>query len=189
MRAVPPPKRGAALRGLPLLFRARSPGSRAVPPVARHARRHYLSWTFAALRHDLKPADPFAGDGSLRHRVPRAGFGYPLRDIHHRSSRHDKRAGASMGFTLQGFPLAAMGTPLGARALLPLPGAPRFPGGKRERPGLLQGLLPATSPCCHRNHKGPGRRSLPGVRPSRACSRPTWRSLWSWRLPSRPRAA
>jgi hypothetical protein len=36
---------------------------------------------------------------------------------------------------------------------------------------------------------GSGRRSLPGVRPSRACSRSTWRSLSSRRLPSRPQAA
>jgi hypothetical protein len=35
----------------------------------------------------------------------------------------------------------------------------------------------------------PGRRYLLGVLPSRACSHPTWRSLWSRRLPSHPRAA
>jgi hypothetical protein len=52
-----------------------------------------------------------------------------------------------MGFPLQGFPLAAIGAPLGAHALLPLPDAPRLPGGKRKRTGRLQGLVPATSPC------------------------------------------
>jgi hypothetical protein len=53
--------------------------------------------------------------GSLRHRVPRPGFDYPLRDLHHQASQRVKRAGASMGFTLQGLPLIAIGTPLGAR--------------------------------------------------------------------------
>lgn len=78
--ACPQPKPRAALRGLPLPYRARSPGPRAVPPVARHGRRHFLSWTSLALRHSLRPAEPLTGSGSLRHRVPRAGFGYPLRD-------------------------------------------------------------------------------------------------------------
>ena len=88
-----------------------------------------------------------------------------------------KRVGAPMGFTLQGLPLVAIGTPLGARALLPLPAAPHLPGGGCGRPGRLQGLLPATSPCSRRNHKGSDRRSLLGVRPSRACSRSSWRAL------------
>ena len=60
---------------------------------------------------------------------------------------------------------------------------------RQVRRGRLQGLLPATSSCCHRNHKGSDRRSLPGVHPSRAYSRSTWRSLSSRRLPSRPQAA
>jgi hypothetical protein len=46
---------------------------------------------FGALRHSPGPADPHEGDESLRRRVPRAGFGYPLRDVHHRSSRRAKR--------------------------------------------------------------------------------------------------
>ena len=49
-----------------------------------------------------KPADPFIRGGSLHHGVPRTGFEYPLRDVHHRPSRR-LRTGASMGFTLQGF--------------------------------------------------------------------------------------
>jgi hypothetical protein len=48
------------------------------------------------------PADPREScDESLRRCVPRAGFGYPLRDLHHRSSRR-RSAGAFMGLTLQG---------------------------------------------------------------------------------------
>ncbi len=146
--AVPQPKLRAALHGLPLLFRARSPGPRAVPPVARQVRRHFLSWTSRALRHSLRPADPFAGSGSLRHRVPRAGFGYPLRDVHHRPSRCVKRIGASLGFTLQGVPLITIGAPLGALALLPLPRrACASPEGSECDVGRLQGLVPVTSPC------------------------------------------
>jgi hypothetical protein len=139
--AFPRPKPWAALHGLPLLFRARSPGPRAVPPVTRQVGRHFLSWTSVALRHSSRPADPFADGGSLRHRVPRAGFGYPLRDVHRRPCRCDKRIGASLGFTLQGFPLVTIGAPLGARALLPLPGHLRLPGGQRGRP------WPASGPC------------------------------------------
>lgn len=37
-----------------------------------------------------------------------------MRDFHYRASRRVKRAGASMGFTLQGVPLIAIGAPLGA---------------------------------------------------------------------------
>jgi hypothetical protein len=65
-RAVLQPKLQAALHGLPLSFRARSPGPHAVPPVARHVRRRFLSWTSLALRHipgrriRLPPADPSA---------------------------------------------------------------------------------------------------------------------------------
>jgi len=45
---------------------------------------------------------PVVRGGSLHHGVPRTGFGYPLRDVHHRPSRR-LRTGASMGLTLQGF--------------------------------------------------------------------------------------
>jgi len=131
-------------------------------------------------------ADPFADSGSLRCRVPRTGFDYPLRDVHRPAYRRVKRTGASLSFTLQGFPLVAIGTPLGALAFMPLPAAPHLPGGRCGQPGRLQGLLPATSPFCRRSHKGSGRRSLLGVHPSRACSRSSWRALCSRRLPSRP---
>jgi hypothetical protein len=58
-----------------------------------------------------------------------------------------------MGFTLQGFPLATIGAPLGALALLPFLTAPRLPGGQRLLCSRLQGLVPVTSPCCRRNHE------------------------------------
>jgi hypothetical protein len=189
-RAVPQPKLQAALHGLPLLFRARSPGPRAVSPVARQVRRRFLSWTSRALRHSLRPADPFAADGSLRRRVPRAGFDYPLRDLHHRSSRRDKRAGASMGFTLQGLPLVAIGTPLGAHCPpVVTPQRRASPEGCADCKAGFRAFFPQRVRAVAGTTNGPGRRSLPGVSPSRACSRSTWRSLWSRRLPPRPSAA
>jgi len=131
----------------------------------------------------LPAADPSATA------TPRAGFGYPLRGYYLRPSRH-LRVGASMGFTLQGLPFAAIGTPLGAPALLPLPAASAPPRGVApQQRGRLQGLVPATNPFSHRDHEDPSRRYLLGFRPSRACPHPTWRSLLSRRLPSRPRAA
>lgn len=36
-----------------------SSGPRAVPPVARHDGRRFLSWTPLALRHDPRPVDPY----------------------------------------------------------------------------------------------------------------------------------
>jgi len=97
--------------------------------------------------------------GSLRHCAPRPRFGYPPRDYHFRPSRR-LRVGASMGFTLQGFPFVAIGTPLGAPALLPLPAArtrlrraDHSPEELSVQRGRLQGLVPATNPFCHRDHK------------------------------------
>jgi hypothetical protein len=60
---------------------------------------------------------------SLHRCAPRARFGYPLRDSHFRPSRR-LRVGASMGFTLQGFPFVAIGSPLRVPAFLPFPAAP-----------------------------------------------------------------
>jgi hypothetical protein len=67
-----------------------------------------------------------AGGTVCRRRIPpppRAACGVwlpPARRIR-RPCRCDKRTGAPMGFSLQGFPLAAIGAPLGARALMALP--------------------------------------------------------------------
>jgi hypothetical protein len=58
-----------------------------------------------------------------------------------------------MGFTLQGLLLDAIGAPLGAQALLTLPAGPDPSEEGRARRGRLQGLAPATSSCCRRNHK------------------------------------
>lgn len=104
-------------------------------------------------------ADPRDGGGSLRHRVPRAGFGYPLRDLHREACRC-RSIGASLGFALQGVLLDTTGTPLGARALLTLPQPVVLPEGK-SRSG------PPSGPCCRAERvlppvpKGTDRRCLP----------------------------
>jgi hypothetical protein len=78
---------------------------------------------FRALRHLPAMWNRIArAADSNRHRVPRPGFGYPPRDPHHLASRR-RSAGASLGFTLHGVPLARGGFPLsGIPALLTLPG-------------------------------------------------------------------
>jgi len=136
-----------------------------------------------------KPADPLIRDGSLRHGVPRTGFGYPLRDVHHRPFRR-YRTGASMGFTLQGFLLVAIGVPLGAHC--PPDVARRTtapPRGGGHGAAAFRALLP------RRVRAGAGIAGIPAVDPflgfflPERRSRSTWRSLSSRRLPSRPRAA
>jgi hypothetical protein len=85
----PPPKRQGGPPWTSAPLQSSITGTPRRPATRRRqVRRHFLSWTSCALRHSLRPADPLAGGGSLRHRVPRAGFGYPLRDVHHRPSRH-----------------------------------------------------------------------------------------------------
>jgi len=84
---APQPKRWGGPPWTFTLLQRSSPGPRAVPPVARQVRRHILSWDLFTLRHSIRLADPLTGHGSLRDRVPRTGFGYPLRDIHHQPSR------------------------------------------------------------------------------------------------------
>jgi hypothetical protein len=97
LRAV---RQAEAGRRPPMRFRASSetcpcspaPQRRAASRSRRPARPAMLPLLgFRALRHSPGPADPHEGDESLRRRVPRAGFGYPHRDVHHRSSRRAKR--------------------------------------------------------------------------------------------------
>jgi hypothetical protein len=61
-----------------------------------------------------------------------------------------RSAGASLGLPLQGVLLDAVGTPLGAPALLTLPGCARSSRGRNGDRGRLQGLALASSSCCHR---------------------------------------
>jgi hypothetical protein len=159
------------------LLQSSSPGTRAVPPGKPAVRRHFLSWTFFALRHDPRPEDTHDGSGSLRHRAPRPGFGYPPRGCCLQPSRR-RSVGASMGFTLQGLPLAAIGTPLGARTLLPLPAGmtpPRRVASVNAAGFRALFLRRVRSVAGITND--PSRRYLLGFPPSRACSYVTWRAL------------
>jgi hypothetical protein len=163
-----------------------SPGTRAISPVSRLVRRHFLSWTFFALRHSHGLGDTCLGSGSLRRPVPRARFGYLLRGDYLQPSRR-LRVGASMGFTLQGFPSAAIGPPLGGHALLPLPaGSARLRRVGLHDAACFRALFLRRIRSVAEITSDSSRRFLPGVHPSRACSHSTWRSLCSRRLPSRP---
>jgi hypothetical protein len=159
------------------------------PPVTRLGGRHCLSWTSFALRHDPRPADTFAGSGSLRHRdatcgvwLPPARLLPPALPTLARRSVHGLHPSRS-SLRRNRYPSRGPCPPAVTRCFHPAP------KGELPRRGRLQGLVPATNPFCHRDHEDPSRRYLLGVRPSRACPHPTWRSLSSRRLPSRPWAA
>jgi len=143
-----------------------------------------LSWASAALRHNLGRA--MRDDrGSRRNPQPRAGFGYPLRGVHHSPSRRAKRRSVH-GLLPSGL------LPRARRELLSesLPSWRYRPARRtvrctRER-GRLQGLALGTDP---------NRRRSLGDRPSL----PSWASppqsyiptrsgtaLWSRGLPSHP---
>jgi hypothetical protein len=141
----------ATLHGLPLLFRARSPGPRAVPagcPAYGTTLPLLDSFCPTTLAGRM---DPLTDSGSLRCRVPRPGFGYPLRGVHHPTSRRVEHAGAPMGFSLQGVPLIASSAPLGALALLTLPTEPHPPGGGMRSTGSPSGLRSRDESVQHRN--------------------------------------
>ena len=152
-RAVPQPKLRAALLGLPLPLRVhhREPvPSRRFPGWADDTSSPGLFLPYDTLPSRgirLPVADPSATA------MPRAGFGYPLRGYYLRPCRR-LRVGASMGFTLQGLPFVAIGSPLGARTLLPLPTASaKSRGTLLPQRGRLQGLAPATNPCSRQDHE------------------------------------
>jgi len=154
-----------ALLALTRPFRGRPPGIR---PTRRRApglhRAHhfggsFLSWTLVALRHTLSVVDLHVGDGSLHRRAPRAGFDYPLRgsprglataDAFPRHTPTDTSGASERPWAspFTGFPSRAMGTPLGALALLTFGAAPP-PDPKVDwvRGLRLQGVVPAASPC------------------------------------------
>ena len=125
-------------------------------PSRRFARlggRHFLSWTLHALRHSPRPADTLVGSGSLRHRGATCGVWLPparllppvlptlaRRSVHglHPSRRSLRRNRC---------PSRGPYPPAVTRLLS------RRPEGHQScRRGRLQGLAPATNPCCRRNH-------------------------------------
>lgn len=132
----------------PLQRRACSARHHAVarPPAeagARPVTRCCLSWALAP--YDTCRAD---GPASLTAGPPAAachvrGFD-PPRGSHHRPSRR-RSAGASLGFTLQGVPLACGRYP--SRGPCPPDvAAARASRGRSAERGRLQGLVPAASP-------------------------------------------
>jgi hypothetical protein len=143
----------AAPRGLSLPFGAhhRDPApSRRLPGTSDDASSHGLSSPYDTSR----TGGPVLDGGSLRRRVPRTGFGYPLRDIHHRPSRR-LRVGASMGFTLQGLLLERDRYPSRGPCPPDVTRCSRPPRGEAGAAGRLQGLVLATSSCCRRHPKMP----------------------------------
>jgi hypothetical protein len=119
---------------------------------------------------------PVIDGGSLRRRVPRTGFDYPLRDIHHRPSRR-LRAGASMGFTLQGFLLVRDRYP--SRGPCPpdvTACIPASPGGSQAQPAGFRAFFSRRV------------RAVTGIRRSRP-SIPSWGSSFQSLLPLDPTLA
>jgi hypothetical protein len=171
--------RRAALLGLPLPYRDRSPGPRAVSPTRRRlVRRRLLSWASATLRHTLGAADPFvaavppatrAASGVWLPPSRRSLPSLPARIVPERPWVSPFKA----------FPSTAMGTPLGAPALLALPASPTasLPGERATGdPAVFRASFPRRVRADTGARKGPGRRCLPGVHPSRASARPTRRT-------------
>jgi hypothetical protein len=107
-RTCDQPKPIAALLALSRPFRGPSPQPRTGPrgPWGRRPMLPLLS--FLALRHDLEAVDPFSDDGSLRRPVPRPGFGYPLRGVHHHPYRRAKRRSTHGLLPSRSLPVAAV---------------------------------------------------------------------------------
>jgi hypothetical protein len=165
----------------PLCFRAPSetcpsspaPRRRSTGPKAgRHAPRCCLSWALVPYDTVSDRQIRMKGDGSLRHRVPRPGFGYPPRGIHHRSSRRAKRR------SVHGL-RPTRRSPRHERCPSRGPCPPDvvgdlLPRGERSASDRLQGFVPVPSPCC--------RRAPERTRPSM----PSWASTLQSVLPTRP---
>jgi len=122
---------------------------------------------FRALRHMPGRWTRFVDGRPPCRRVPRPGFPDPPRGSHHRPSRR-RSAGASMGFALQGVPLASGRYPSRGPCPPDVPASAHLPGEEREpRPpsgprSRCESVLSPGKP------KLPGRRCLPGLSPFRA---------------------
>jgi hypothetical protein len=101
--------------------------------------------------------------------VPRAGFGYPLRDVHHRSSRR-RSAGASLGLTLQGVLLVRERCPSRGPCPPDVTGRAHSPRGERTEPAASRASFPRRVRAAASLPRETGRRYLPGFHLSRAFS-------------------
>jgi hypothetical protein len=101
--------------------------------------------------------------------VPRAGFGYPLRDVHHQSSRR-RSAGASMGLTLQGVLLMRERCPFRGPCPPDVAGRARSPRGERTEPAAFRASFPRRVRAATSLPKETSRRYLPELSLSRAFS-------------------
>jgi hypothetical protein len=131
--------------------------------------------SFRALRHSLGPADPlfsWAADPSATACHVR-GLATSFAALT-TSPPGARSAGASMSFALQGLPLVRERFPSRGPCPPDVAGRPHSRG-SWDGSGRLQGLVPATSPCCHRTFPRERRPSMP-----------SWASPLQSLLPIRP---
>jgi hypothetical protein len=96
-------------------------------------------------------------------------------------------AGAPMGFTLQGVPLAAIGTPLGAHALLPLPGRIQAsPKGSRSDRAGYRAFIPRRVRAAAGTTRAPAVDTFLGFAPPEHSPIRPGARFGSRRLPSHP---
>jgi hypothetical protein len=142
------------------------------PKVGRLAPRCSLSWAFVPYDTVSDRRTRLTGGGSLRHRVPRARFGYLLRDVHHRSYRRARRRSVP---GLRPPRRSPRHERCPSRGPCPPDVAGRSPPRREnDESDRLQGLVPVPSPCC--------RRAPEGTRPSM----PSWTSALQSVLPTCP---
>lgn len=143
---------------------------RSCPPAeagAEPVARRNLSWASLALRHipdqriRMMTAGPPAAACHVR------GLDTPLAASNHWSSRRQS-AGASLGFALQGVPLAHGRYPSRGPCPPDVPAALRLPGEERERAAAFKASFPRRVRAAAGRPKPSDRRCLPGLRPFRA---------------------
>jgi hypothetical protein len=161
-----------ALPALSLLFRdmssepRREPSHVGRPKPSRDPSRPAAFPGLLCPTTHTRSADPLDDGESLRRRVPRPGFDYPLRGVHRRPSQH-RGVGASMGFTLQGVPLAR--DRRSSRSPCPPDVAVHPPSRRRVREAVaFKAFFPRRVRAVTVQPRPHGRRYLLGVFPSRA---------------------
>jgi hypothetical protein len=160
------PKPPEALLALSRPFRGPPPQPRKPPPARRPACRNLLPLLgSSSLRHTLGAVIPLLARGSRRERVPRPGFGYPHRGVHHRPYRRAKRRSA-LGL------LPSRPSPRRGRRPSRRPCPPGVAGrashrGVRRDAADFRALISRRARSAP-DPEGSDRRCLPGIHPSRA---------------------